>query len=289
VSRSGWERLWLYFRAGPPAEIAQSVVDLLRPEETFRDTPGPWKQTVIVNREEDLGEARPSQTSSSKGRFSKRRSRSRDTPHVTDEISAARRRRQVIGVSLGVAATIWWFWPWMRPPVPPVLSAQDGPPLVVGVDGSSFRRIKTALSAWRAMPGARLLVMDLGAIQSTAELRNAAFTPEEIKRVTVIRTCGDTLTMAADWVKYMQQMPGGPGQLLVVTSPDHMERLTAILQVMLGGDGWRLEGMPSEVSENPPESILRRWRDQLRGQIWRATGFTGKDLFVCKARGAGLI
>jgi hypothetical protein len=47
--------------------------------------------------------------------------------------------------------------------------------------------------------------------------------------------------------------------------------------------------MPSEVAENPPESILRTWRDQLRAQFWRATGFSGKDLFVCKARGAGLI
>ena len=198
-------------------------------------------------------------------------------------------RLQVIGLSLGAAATIWWFWPWWRPPEPPVLSNQDSRPVVVGVDGSSFRRIQTALSAWRAMPGARLVVMDLGASQSYTELRNAAFTQEEMKRVSVISTCGDTLTMSADWASFLRRMPGAPGQMLIVTSPDHLERLTAILQVMLGGDGWRLEGMPSEVAENPPESILRTWRDQLRAQFWRATGFSGKDLFVCKARGAGLI
>ena len=294
VSLSPWKRLWLYFKVGPPAEIAQSVVQLLRPEETFRNTSGPWHRGLVVNREDGLGEAPPSHGESphgqsSHGRSSKGRSRRRAVPKEVEALAATRTRRQVIGVSLGVAATIWWFWPWWQSPVPPVLSALDGPPLVVGVDGTTFRRVNTALSAWRAIPGARLVVMDLGDSQSQAELRNAALTPEERKRVSVISTCGDTITMAADWANYLRRMPAAPGQLIVVTSPDHMERLTAILQVMLGGDGWRLEAIPSEVSENPPESVVRRWRDELRAQVWRATGFTGKELFICKARGAGLI
>lgn len=330
LNRPLWVRLWQYFKSGPPAELAQSVADLLRPEETFRNTRGPWHRGLVVRPEDGSSEGhlpqgqtlqghppqghtpqgqtpqirssrdrssgdRSSRGSSSRGSSSRGRSsrgssgRRRGVPRELDGVSAARMRLQVIGLSLGAAATIWWFWPWWRPPEPPVLSNQDSRPVVVGVDGSSFRRIRTALSAWRAMPGARLVVMDLGAIQSYAELRNAAFTPEEMKRVSVISTCGDTLTMSADWASFLRRMPGAPGQMLIVTSPDHLERLTAILQVMLGGDGWRLEGMPSEVAENPPESILRTWRDQLRAQFWRATGFSGKDLFVCKARGAGLI
>ena len=139
------------------------------------------------------------------------------------------------------------------------------------------------------MPGAQLVVMDLGSIQSYAVLRNANFTAEEMSRVKLIRTCGDTVTLAADMASYLRRIKGAPGQLLVVTSPDTLDRLKAVMQVMVGGDGWRLEGLSSESPENPEESILRRWRDELRAQFWRATGVSGKDLFVCRARERGLI
>lgn len=279
VARPPWVRLWNYLSAGPPAEIAQSLVEMWRPAETFSNRRGPWHRGLVVARE--------------------RRYRKRQSPVVryarygapaeVARLVVGRVRRHPIAWALSLAAVIWWFWPWMRPPVPPVISAQDNRPFVVGVDGTTFRRIRAALSAWRAMPGARLVVMDLGALQSYTELRNAAFTPEELKRVSVIRTCGDTVTLAADMAKFLRKMPGAPGQLLVVTSPDHLERLTALMQVMLGGAGWRLESLPSAIAENPPESILRRWRDELRAQFWRATGVSGKNLFVCRARDRGLI
>ena len=115
------------------------------------------------------------------------------------------------------------------------------------------------------------------------------FRSEEKTRVKLVSTCGDTVTLAADMAGVLRGIPGAPGQLVVVTSPDTLDRLQAVMQVMLGGDGWRLEGVPSEGPENPPESILRRWRDELRAQFWRATGISGKELFICRARETGLI
>lgn len=318
VRRTFWSRVWLYVRFGPPAEIAQSVVDLLRPEETFRDTSGPWSNRLVVRREHRSPQghsseghaseghalkgpatqrpsserpASPDRSSAgqvSSGRHRERRSSRRSVPQAREARSAGLTPRQIIGVSLGVAATIWWFMPWWRPPVPPVISAEDSHPLVVAVDGTSFRRVRAALSAWRAMPGARLVVMDVMDIQGYNELRNAALTPEDMKRVTLVRTCGDTITLSADMAKFLKSIPGAPGQAIFVTSPDTLERLMAIMQIMLGAEGWRMEGLPSEIAENKPESPFRRWRDQLRAQFWRATGISGKDLFVCRARGMGL-
>ena len=75
---------------------------------------------------------------------------------------------------------------------------------------------------------------------------------------------------------------------MVVTSPEHMPRMRAISEVMAGSRGWRVEGVGSLTSEHKPESPLRLIRDQLRAQIWRATGWSGKDSLICPGRAQGL-
>jgi hypothetical protein len=271
--------MWLYFREGPPAELVDSLVEMCRPAETFSNRRGPWHRGLVVSRER---------------RFRKRRSPveryvRHGAPGELARLVNASVRRHPIAYALTVVAVVWWYLPWMRPPVSPIVSGHDNRPLVVGVDGMTPKRVRAALSAWRSLPGALLVVMDLGSEQSYAALRSAELTPEESRRVKLVRTCGDTVTLSADLASYLRRIKGAPGQLLVVTSPDTLERFQAVMQVMLGGDGWRLEGLPSDVAENPPESILRRWRDQLRGQFWRATGLSGKEFGLCRARGQGLL
>ena len=279
VARPPWIRLWFYISQGPPAELVQSLIEMGRPEETFSNSRGPWHRGLVVNRER---------------RFRKRQSLVEryfryGAPADLAKLITAKARRHPLALSLSLAATIWWFWPWIRPPVPPVTGNQDNRPFVVGVDGMTPRRVSAGISAWRAMPGAQLVVMDLGSVQSYAALNRAQVTAEEMTRIKLISTCGDTVTLAADMANHLRRIKGAPGQLLVVTSPDTLDRLKAVMQVMLGGDGWRLEGVPSEGPENPPESILRRWRDELRAQFWRATGVSGRDSFICRAREKGLI
>lgn len=279
VGRPPWVRMWLYFREGPPAELVDSLVEMCRPAETFSNRRGPWHRGLVVARER---------------RFRKRRSPveryvRHGAPGELARLVNASVRRHPIAYALTVVAVVWWYLPWMRPPVSPIVSGHENRPLVVGVDGMTPKRVRAALSAWRSLPGALLVVMDLGSEQSYAALRSAELTPEESRRVKLVRTCGDTVTLSADLASYLRRIKGAPGQLLVVTSPDTLERFQAVMQVMLGGDGWRLEGLPSDVAENPPESILRRWRDQLRGQFWRATGLSGKEFGLCRARGQGLL
>jgi hypothetical protein len=118
-------------------------------------------------------------------------------------------------------------------------------------------------------------------------LLKASLTPEERRRVVVINSCGDTVTFLADLSHWLGTLPR-PGQLALVTSPAHINRTTAIGQVMLGGSGWYVEGVGSLTSEHKPESPLRLIRDQLRAQIWRATGWTGKTGWICPGRARGL-
>ena len=279
VRRPPWVRMWLFFSAGPPAELLQSLVEMWRPAKTFSNSRGPWHRGVVVARERRFRNKK-----SSVERYFRHGAPAELTRVVNGAV-----RRHPIAYALTVSAVVWWYWPWVRPPVPPMASGHDNRPFVVGVDGMTPKRVRAALSAWRAMPGALLVVMDLGSEQSYAALRKAELTPEESTRVKLVRTCGDTVTLSADMASYLRKIKGAPGQLMVVTSPDTLERLQAVMQVMLGGDGWRMEGLASQVAENPKEYIWRRWRDELRGQLWRATGFSGRNAFVCRARYQGLI
>lgn len=197
-------------------------------------------------------------------------------------------RRHPIALSLGVASTIWWFWPWIRPPVDPLASNAASLPDVVAVEITDHRRTSTALDIWKTRPRSLLALMAPGRDHMSINLvRGAALTPEQRLRVVVIDTCGDTVTEIVDLSNWLGTLPR-PGRLTLVTSPAHIDRMRAIGQVMLGGSGWMVEGVGSLTSEHKPESPLRLIRDQLRAQVWRATGWTGRDSLVCPGRARGL-
>jgi hypothetical protein len=183
---------------------------------------------------------------------------------------------------------VWWFWPWIRPPLDPFASNAANLPDVVAVAMGDHRRTRTALDIWKMRPQALLALTVTGPNNMSLNLvRSAALTPEQRQRVVVIDTCGDTVTEVADLSHWLGSLPR-PGLLTLVTSPAHIDRMRAIGQVMLAGSGWRVEGVASLTSEHKPESPLRRVRDQLRAQIWRATGWTGRDSLICPGRARGL-
>ncbi len=151
-------------------------------------------------------------------------------------------------------------------------------------------RTRTALDIWRNRPNALLVLLsanDGASLFSLQVVRSAGLTLEQQRRVVRIITCGDTVTYSADLSNWLGRFKT-PGQLMVVTSPEHLERMTAIVQTMLRGAGWRVEGVASLTSERKPESPLRLIRDQLRAQIWRATGWSGRDSLICPGRTSGL-
>lgn len=197
-------------------------------------------------------------------------------------------RGHPLPIALTAASLLWWFWPWLRPPVNPLSSEAHSLPDVVAVSIEDPLRTSTALDIWKARPSALLALMDAGGgALSYNLLRGVGLSRAERLRVVVIDTCGDTVTEMADLSKWLGTL-SRPGQLMLVSSPTHIERMAAIGKVMLGGSGWWVEGVDSLSSDHRPESPLRRIRDQLRGQIWRATGWTGKTSLVCPGRARGL-
>lgn len=204
------------------------------------------------------------------------------------ELVAMPLRDHPLPIAITAATLVWWFWPWLRPPANPLSSEADRLPHVVAVSIEDPQRTRTALHIWKARPQALLALMDAGGGALSYDLlRSAELTQAQRLRVVVIDTCGDTVTEMADLSNWLGTL-SRPGQLMLVSSPAHIDRMAAIGKVMLGGSGWWVEGVESLSSDHRPESPLRRVRDQLRGQIWRATGWTGKTSLVCPGRARGL-
>lgn len=195
-------------------------------------------------------------------------------------------RRHPLLAGFGAVTALWWFWPWIRTPAP----HGAGVPDVVAVEITDHRRTRTALEIWRNRPGSQLALMAPPGAASEFSLhivRGTQLSDDQRRRLILIPTCGDTITELADLSEWLGSLRTS-GQLLLVTSPAHLSRMTAIGQVMLGGRGWRVEGAGSLSSEHKPESPLRLIRDQLRAQLWRATGWTGKNSLICPGRARGL-
>lgn len=119
---------------------------------------------------------------------------------------------------------------------------------------------------------------------SQAQLTARAPSPQALSRVERL-TCGrDTLgqiTCLAVALRRWRQTPGGPaiGSVILVTGQEHLSRALAIAQVVLGGQGLAVTGFPADT-KGVPEDPLRKQRDRLRAQLWRATGWDGRPSFL---------
>lgn len=154
-----------------------------------------------------------------------------------------------------------------------------------------FRRAVSAVALWRRRPWALLaLPLPEGKPEpmTLQVLRDAGLNPAQKARLRWIPTCGDSVTEMADLTRWLDGLPGS-GSLTVVTSPEHLPRLERIARVMAGSRGWRVDGLASLTSEHKPETVWRLVRDELRAQLWRVTGWTGRDSLVCPARARGLL
>ena len=199
-------------------------------------------------------------------------------------------RRHPLALSLGAASTLWWFWPWIRPQMPLPVNRNGFGTEIISVDATDPRRTETALNIWAGSPRAVLVVMMMPGPShelSARLIQNSPLVKGRRHQLVNVWSCGDTLTQGADMTDWLDTRKG-PGHLMVVTSPEHMPRMRAISEVMAGSRGWRVEGVGSLTSEHKPESPLRLIRDQLRAQIWRATGWSGKDSLICPGRAQGL-
>jgi len=177
-----------------------------------------------------------------------------------------------------VAASGWLAWPWLAPTLWP---AAGGAAIVVLSEDP--RRTTAALDLWQQDPTRQLVIQGFPYLQGIARRQIAARQPgpAALARVTTL-TCGvDTvgqLTCLADWIR--SQSGSVPlGQVTVVTDQPHLPRARTIAEIVLGAKGIRVEGLGVPI-DAPAENPLRRLRDQLRSQFWRATGWDGRPAFL---------
>lgn len=249
----------------------------------------------------ESGKVRPGMSSHSGHRHNRHRKRHRTPAPIRwlrngpagelAELISLPFRRHPLALSLGAASTLWWFWPWIRPQMPLPVDSNGYSTEIISVDATDPLRTETALNIWAGSPRAILVVMMMAGPShelSARLIQNSTLVKGRRHQLVNVWSCGDTLTQGADMTDWLDTRKG-PGHLMVVTSPEHMPRMRAISEVMAGSRGWRVQGVGSLTSEQKPESPLRLLRDQLRAQIWRATGWSGKDSLICPGRAQGLL
>lgn len=173
-----------------------------------------------------------------------------------------------------IAVAAWLNWPWLAPWLQP---ASGGAAIVVLAEDP--RRTTAALDLWQRDPSRQLVIQGFPYLQGIARRQLAARRPQQaaLARVASL-TCGvDTvgqITCLADWIR--RHRSSRPiGLVTLVTDRPHLPRALAIARTVLGSRGIRVQGLAVPIDE-PAENPLRRLRDQLRAQFWRATGWDGR-------------
>jgi len=195
------------------------------------------------------------------------------------------RNRLPLDLLLARVAGGWLVWPWIRPG----LSLQGGSgglqPRVITVFVEDPQRVIAAVALWRQTPGAILVLQGQRPDQrvSRAYLQARGLWPDPDPRLFALTEGCDTVGQVTTLSLWMRRF-GEPGSLTVVTSPAHLPRSLTIARIVLGAEGWRVQGVAAVTGDNRPEQPLRRWRDALRGQLWRLTGWNGNAELVCPGR-----
>ncbi len=171
------------------------------------------------------------------------------------------------------SAGLWWHWPHIAPALP-----LRGRSTAIVVLADDPRRTETALTIWERHPQMQLWILGSGSLQraSQAQLRRRGLNPHAPQLAALLSgedTVGQLTALST-------QLPQPVGRVLLITDQAHRQRALAIARQALGAVGIAVESPPphllpaSALLEDP----LRRYRDLLRVQLWRASGWDGRQL-----------
>lgn len=182
----------------------------------------------------------------------------------------ARHRSPVLLTLLIVPALGWSVWPWICP-------AGQGEHDVIAVFVEDPWRSQTALRLWRERPGSVLVFQGRDSSQrvNDDQLARRGLLPEDgpgLVRLTPGCDTVEQITALSGWLRRFKP----PGQVTLVTGEAHMGRTLAIARITLASRGWTVHGEVAPTGDNRWEQPWRTLRDQLRSQLWRATGWSGR-------------
>jgi len=170
-------------------------------------------------------------------------------------------------------AALWWWAPRLAPLLP--ASAQRRAIVVLADDPL---RTEAALDLWEREPQSQFWI--LGGpyllLASWDQLDQRGIAVEDPRLGTLMQgedTVGQLILLS-------ERLPRQVRHVTLVTDRSHSRRSLLIARLALGRRGIRVDVPPDAElpARMPPENPLRRWRDGLRVQLWRASGWDGRSL-----------
>lgn len=171
------------------------------------------------------------------------------------------------------AGALWWWYPRLAPRWPGTASDEA---IVVLADDPL--RTEAALNLWEQKPQASFWILGGPSLQfaSWKQLERRGLSHLD-SRVRLLMQGDDTV---GQLTTLSQRLPAGVGHVTLVTDQAHRDRALLIARLALGDRGIAVAAPPpAALPANPlREDPLRRFRDGLRVQLWRATGWDGRSL-----------
>jgi len=169
---------------------------------------------------------------------------------------------------------LWWFWPQLAP----LIGGRARGAGAIAVLAEDPRRTALALSVWQHQPQTTLWVLGHAPHQQVALrlLLQRGLSPHP-DHVRPLESGDDTVGQITSLSRVL---PANERRLLLITDSSHRDRALAIARQVLGARGVWVEAPPPDLLPpgSQPERPYRRWRDVLRAQLWRATGWDGRSL-----------
>ena len=172
-------------------------------------------------------------------------------------------------------AALWWWAPRLAPLLP--ASAKRRAIVVLADDPL---RTEAALDLWEREPHSQFWIL------GGPYLLLASWDQLDQRRIAVEDPRLGTLMQGEDTVGQLtllsERLPREVRHVTLVTDRSHSRRSLLIARLALGGRGIHVQVPPDTVlpARLPPENPLRRWRDGLRVQLWRAIGWDGRSLGI---------
>ena len=180
-----------------------------------------------------------------------------------------RRSWRVALVALGGLA-LWCQWPWMRPALLPACGDD-----AIAVLAEDPVRLEHALDLWVERPGTWLVILAGPGLQEAArrQLQARRPSPGALQRVVTILDGLDTVGQMIALQAWTRLQP--VRKLTLVTGEEHLPRARALAAIPLGAEGIAVSGSAARTG-GFREDPMRRWRDVMRLQLWRASGWDGR-------------
>ena len=167
----------------------------------------------------------------------------------------------------------WWHWPQLAPLLP-----LRGAATAIVVLADDPRRTDLALDLWQRQPSRVLWILGNASLQqaSRKQLRRRGLDSSH-PLVSFLLEGDDTV---GQLTALSGRLPNTIGSITLITDQAHRDRALAIAHLALGAKGIEVHAPPAAQlpPASPQEDPIRRVRDQLRVQLWRASGWDGRQL-----------